>query len=559
MKVNRAIAPVLGLVLIGALPVRAQLGRAGGAPVTRAVVSPAFSKGIGLISAGKHREAVVHFTHLTEQYPTLAEAQVGLGFAQERLGRNDLAREAYERALKLDAREVRAMNNLAFLLIEGELDIPRAKKLLARAVQLVPDFASAWDNLGWAHYATKDHGRATEYFKTSLAKDPKHAPAHYHLGLSFLRREDYAAARRHFERVVKLDPTSVKGWISLGLCLQRMDRKSEALEAYNQALSRTNRKSAVGREIVRLINSLGSLYGSGSLLDSPGSLFGRYTPPTQDWRPFSNMDPMRPPTGEAPVGVGAGPAPVDARPPRRIVLPGGDPAASQAAPGPVGLPVRSAPAPVSAPEPVRAAVAVPVDPTPAPIAAAETLVKQDLVETHLRVARLYEQYGLFKDAVSEGQTVVNLAPWSKEATEARELVTRLEKKEDADVHHRIYGLFKLGQLFFSERQIEPAILQYEKVLVLNPGHPIAYKNLAFLNLKAGKLDVAYEQARRALEIESGFPEAMMIKGHIEARMRRFRDAYDTFRRLMETSREGTPIHQYASGLSRKMRRFIDLE
>jgi tetratricopeptide (TPR) repeat protein len=95
--------------------------------------------------------------------------------------------------------------------------------------------------------------------------------------------------------------------------------------------------------------------------------------------------------------------------------------------------------------------------------------------------------------------------------------------------------------------------------VLAPQHPIAYKDLAFLNLKAGRLDVAYDQVKRALELEPEYQEALLIKGHIEARYRRFRASYDTYKRLSELAREGTAIRQYAVGLTQKMRRFIELE
>jgi tetratricopeptide (TPR) repeat protein len=189
----------------------------------------------------------------------------------------------------------------------------------------------------------------------------------------------------------------------------------------------------------------------------------------------------------------------------------------------------------------------------------ESFVKQDLVETHMQLARTYEESGLTTDAVSEAHTVLNLAPWSREATAAREMVARLEGRPATEVHQRIFGLMELGKTYFAEHRIEPAILQYEKVLLVNPEHAIACKNLAFLNLQAGRLDVAYEQARRALQLEPDFQEAMMIKGHIEARNRRFRDSYDTYKRLGEIAREGSPIRQYAVTLAQKMRRFIELE
>jgi hypothetical protein len=76
------------------------------------------------------------------------------------------------------------------------------------------------------------------------------------------------------------------------------------------------------------------------------------------------------------------------------------------------------------------------------------------------MAHLYEEHDLARDAVSEGQTVINLAPWSREAGEARELVARLEKRGDADPSQRIYGLLKLGEKLYTEHQLEAGVLLF---------------------------------------------------------------------------------------------------
>lgn len=579
-------------------------------PTTATAQGPAdaLARGQKLLEAGKTREAIIHYRQLVEQYPTWADAQLGLGYAFQKVGQFRQAKESYERALKVDAREVRAMNNLAHLLIETEEDIPLAIRLLKQAVQLRPDFAAAWDNLGWAHYKSKDYGQATDYFKMALSQDPNNASAHYHRGLAYLRKEDYSRARAHFEKVVRLDPRHANAWISLGLTLQRMDKKSEAGAAYQRALALLNRKSPLGREVVRLLNSLGQLYSSpGGMLGSSDSVFAKYQPESNSAsvaQPFANMDPMKLPESGSRVPssqtLSTQTLPtqtLSTSPSRLILMPTA--ASNGSAPPPVGLPqimqdqragrlagstlgMREVSLPsqanaaanespavlndirsnsgITLVRPERSGQAAPSGRTGGLSSqAAETLVKQDLVEVHLRLARLYEQHDLFKDAASEGQTVINLAPWSKEAIDARDLVSRLEGKPEADTASRIFGLLKLGAQFYAEHQIEPAILQYEKVLVLNKNHPIAFKNLAFLNLRAGRLDVAYEQAKKALEIEPAFLEALLIKGHIEARQRRFRDSYDTFRKLGELARDGTPIRQYAQGLAQKMHRFIELE
>jgi tetratricopeptide (TPR) repeat protein len=599
--------------------------------------APAADEGIRLIAQGKTREAILFYQARVSQVPTDAGAQTGLGIAYERAGRTAEAREAYEKALRIDASDVRAMNNLANLLVEKELDIPRAKKLLKRVLQLRPNLATGWDNLGWAFYKEKNYGQARKHFKRALDLDPSHASAQYHMGLAHLNDNDLAAAKPYLERAVRLDPANARGSIALGLCLQKMGQRQEAHAAYQQAMSRVDRRSAIGREVTRLMASLGSTYGSGgNLLSSPDALFSRYPVDRAPMAaPFASMNQYTAP-GQASLETGIRSPESGVRSPEQNSVPPLPSERSLGGPTPLteihrpnadgSPPIAGLPPAVAARRAARLAGAagprtqeadeaafqhlhgegtstdhrpstahtlppprqspeidprtgslilsrrVPSEPpdsglrTPASpsvsskdVRVSESLLKQDLVEQHLRMAHLYEQHGLWHDAVSEGQTVINLAPWSKEAGEARDVVARLGKKEEAEPAQRVYGLLKLGEKFYAEHQIEPAILQYEKVLVVAPQHPIAFKNLAFLNVRAGRLDVAYDQIKKCLELEPDFQEALLIKGHIEARHRRFRASYDTFKRLAELAREGTPMRQYASGLMQKMRRFVELE
>src|SRR5690349_14768480 len=137
---------IVALSLIAPLAAHAAPARRGNKPAT----SGALERATTLLNLGKLDEAVQAFQDMVSQYPSSLEAQLGLGYALEKRGDVPQAVEAYERALRIDAKDVRVLNNLGALLIERNLDLTRGIRLVQTAVRLRPDFSVAWDNLGWA-------------------------------------------------------------------------------------------------------------------------------------------------------------------------------------------------------------------------------------------------------------------------------------------------------------------------------------------------------------------------------------------------------------------------
>ncbi len=68
----------------------------------------------------------------------------------------DKAVREYEEAQKLLARH----------------NVPEATRRLERAVELAPQFATAWNNLGTIAYQTRNYARAEECFREALRQDP---------------------------------------------------------------------------------------------------------------------------------------------------------------------------------------------------------------------------------------------------------------------------------------------------------------------------------------------------------------------------------------------------
>jgi tetratricopeptide (TPR) repeat protein len=107
---------------------------------------------------------------------------------------------AYEQALHLDRRNIRALHNK-----------------------------------GVALARTGERKEAIAHFELVIAADPSIPEAWYNKGLS-LAENDHAAALESYRMAVQLAPKYAAAWNSMGVSLDMLGRKEEALSAYDESL-----------------------------------------------------------------------------------------------------------------------------------------------------------------------------------------------------------------------------------------------------------------------------------------------------------------------------------
>src|SRR5437870_723540 len=113
------------------------------------------------------------------------------------------ARDAYRRALELDAHHVDAHVNLGRLLQEQSM-IAEAERHYRLALREQPDHATAAFNLG---IALEDMGRpadAVEAYRRAIVTDPRLADAHYNVARLYEKAGKKAAALRHLSSYRRL-------------------------------------------------------------------------------------------------------------------------------------------------------------------------------------------------------------------------------------------------------------------------------------------------------------------------------------------------------------------
>ena len=130
------------------------------------------------------------------------------------VGARDLALRQSCRQIERNPCNRHALGTRAHLLAE-QGSARQALDDLERLVQLAPDQASAWFNLGYVREALNNPQAAAQAFLQAVTLDPGMDRAWYGLGLCHIRQGDWNDAVIALQRNTELQPMSPNGWYQL--------------------------------------------------------------------------------------------------------------------------------------------------------------------------------------------------------------------------------------------------------------------------------------------------------------------------------------------------------
>ncbi len=122
--------------------------------------------------------------------------------------RRELAAAEKEFSLALEIRPefAEAYNNLGLTLSDlGRKD--EAVNAFKKGIELSPDSPEAYNNLGCLYKVRKDFQQAVELFNQAIAKREDYSLAYFNLGLAYEETEKFEAAIKAWEKVLTLQPT----------------------------------------------------------------------------------------------------------------------------------------------------------------------------------------------------------------------------------------------------------------------------------------------------------------------------------------------------------------
>jgi tetratricopeptide (TPR) repeat protein len=127
-------------------------------------------------------------------------ALMQIGMIYEQLANAPAARDAYEKALKVEPKFGLALNNLAYLYSEKLDKLDKAYELAAKARDLMPSDPFTADTLGWILYRQKQYSRALGLIEESAMRLSENPEIQYHLGMTLYMMGDEESAGAALKR-----------------------------------------------------------------------------------------------------------------------------------------------------------------------------------------------------------------------------------------------------------------------------------------------------------------------------------------------------------------------
>lgn len=189
-----------------------------------------------LLKLGYLAAATRHYEYLLDRDDKNVDSRYHLGLALEQQGLWKQAIESYKKAILLQSDRLDARSNLGCLLAKSG-QYHAALQELEMAIAIAPVWASAYNNKGQVLAAMGREDEAIAAYLQAIQIDPKLSLAHQNLGQLFQIKGYHTSAIACFQKVLERQPNSAKLLENYGFSCLKLERFSEALSYWKQALS----------------------------------------------------------------------------------------------------------------------------------------------------------------------------------------------------------------------------------------------------------------------------------------------------------------------------------
>jgi len=134
---------------------------------------------------GQDDQAISEYQTALKLDPRNAGTYVLLGMAQKKGGNAKLAEKAYRQALEIEANNIVALNNLAWIAMMTPERANEAVVYAKKAAEAAPMMGQVLDTLGWAYHVNGENELASQTLKRGAAVAPEDPRLLYHLAVVY--------------------------------------------------------------------------------------------------------------------------------------------------------------------------------------------------------------------------------------------------------------------------------------------------------------------------------------------------------------------------------------
>lgn len=189
-----SLALILSLSIVGCVSVTEGPPKIKSDPI--AMSESRIELGLGYMGQGNMVRARENLELAIKHAPSYYRARLSIAHYYEQVGEVDEARDAYKKALRLDARNGNVLNNYGtFLCKQGEYD--QADKYFNRAIDQPYYYlvSASYENAGFCAFKAGNADKAKYYFTRAIDHDPNRIRSVLQLSTIEVNEADYNDAR----------------------------------------------------------------------------------------------------------------------------------------------------------------------------------------------------------------------------------------------------------------------------------------------------------------------------------------------------------------------------
>lgn len=120
-----------------------------------------------------HSKAVQEFKEASRIQPNHVETHQYLGTLYNLQGNHEEAVREFREVIKLGTEDAPAYNDLAWLLIDKDLNLDEGIEMAFKALQIGPNYVAAMRTLAWGYYKKGRYQESVDWFQKALEKLPQ--------------------------------------------------------------------------------------------------------------------------------------------------------------------------------------------------------------------------------------------------------------------------------------------------------------------------------------------------------------------------------------------------